>query len=121
MKSAGMFVGRLALFLIAIVSLVACSAESSAQNSLIRKEVAKQMEDLQQLRTAEYDDFTNGMACEESNKRLGTYYLSKGLEAHDLILQEEEGHQIGDIALSRALDDRDAVLYDTNPPPPRDF
>ena len=108
-------------FLIAIVSLVACSAESSAQNSSVQKEVAKEMEDLQKLRTAEYQDFTNGMACEESNKSLGTYYLSKGLEAHDLILQVEEGHQISDIAPFHALDDGDAALYDTNPPPPRDF
>jgi len=76
MKFTVMFLGRLALFLIAIVSLVACSAESSAQNSSVQKEVAKQIEDLQKLRTAEHRDFTNGMACEESNKKLGTYYLS---------------------------------------------
>ncbi len=61
------------------------------------------------------------MACEESNKKLGIYYLSKGLEAHDLILQDEEGHPISDIALFHALDDSDAVLYDTNPPLPRNF
>jgi hypothetical protein len=121
MKSAITFVGRLALFLIAIVSLVACSAESSAQNSSVPKEVAKQVDDLQKLRAAEYQDFTNGMGCEESNKKLGTYYFSKGLEAHDLILQQEEGHQLSDIALFHALDNRDARLYDTNPPPRRDF
>jgi hypothetical protein len=120
-KSALMLLGRLTLFLIAIVSLVACSAEPSAQNSSVQKEVAKQVENLQQLRAAEYQYFMNGMACEESNKKLGTYYLSKGLEAHDLILQDEEGHQISEIALFHALDDRDAALYDTNPPPPRDF
>ena len=121
MKSAVMLVGRLILCLIAIVSLVACSAESSAQNSSVQKEVAKEMEDLQNLRAAEYEYFTHGMACEESNKKLGIYYLSKGLEAHDLILQDEEGHPISDIALFHALDDSDAVLYDTNPPLPRNF
>ena len=47
MKPAVMLLGRLTLCLIAIVSLVACSAESSAQNSSVQKEVAKQMEDLQ--------------------------------------------------------------------------
>ena len=121
MKPTVIFIGRLVLFLIAIISLVACSAQSSAQNSSVPKEVAKQVEDLQELRAAEYQDFTNFMGCEESNKKLGNYYLSKGLEAHDLILQEEEGNQIGDIALSHALDDRDASLYDTNPPQRRDF
>ena len=121
MKSAVMLVGRLTLCLIAIVSLVACSAESSAQNSSVQREVAKQMEDLQMLRAAEYEYFTHGMACEESNKKLGTYYFSKGLQAHDLILQEEEGHQISDIALFQALDNRDSVLYNANPPQHRDF
>src|SRR6202522_867321 len=94
MKSEVMFVGRLVIFLIAIISLAGCSVESSAQNSSVPQEVAKQVDDLQKLRAAEYDDFTNGIGCEESNKKLGTYYFSKGLQAHDLILQEEEGHQI---------------------------
>ncbi len=91
MKSAVMLVGRLILCLIAIVSLVACSAESSAQNSSVQKEVAKEIEDLQNLRAAEYEYFTHGMACEESNKKLGIYYLSKGLEAHDLISPGRRG------------------------------
>ncbi|MGD0119197.1 MAG: hypothetical protein ABSD30_14110 [Candidatus Binatus sp.] len=121
MKSEVMFVGRLVIFLIAIISLAGCSVESSAQNSSVPQEVAKQVDDLQKLRAAEYDDFTNGIGCEESNKKLGTYYFSKGLQAHDLILQEEEGHQISDIALFQALDNRDSVLYNANPPQHRDF
>jgi hypothetical protein len=117
MKSEVMFVGRLVIFLIAIISLAGCSVESSAQNSSVPQEVAKQVDDLQKLRAAEYDDFTNGIGCEESNKN----YFSKGLQAHDLILQEEEGHQISDIALFQALDNRDSVLYNANPPQHRDF
>ncbi|MDO8433822.1 MAG: hypothetical protein Q7S58_15580 [Candidatus Binatus sp.] len=79
------------------------------------------MEKLQSLKAAEYEYYMHAMACEESNRKLGNYYAGKGSQVHGLISQMEEGKQVNDVEVSRALDDSDSVKYYDRPPMPPDF
>jgi len=77
------------------------------------------MESLQQLKSAEYQDFTMAMDNEEANRKVGNYYVAKGAQVHNLIGQMEKGQLVSDVQISRALDDREAdQLYDFPAPPP---
>ena len=57
------------------------------------------------------------MEFEDTNRRLGSYYAAKGLQAHGLI---DQGHQLNDMQIRQALDNSDSAKYDDRPPVPLD-
>jgi hypothetical protein len=83
-------------------------------------DLAVQTEQLEKLKSAEYKDYMTAMTFEESNQKLGNYYVAKGAQVHGLIDQMEEGHQVNDMEIRRALDDSDSAKYDDRPPIPLD-
>jgi hypothetical protein len=80
--------------------------------------LATQTEQVEQLKSAEYQDYTTGMTFENSNQKLGNYYISKGTQLHHLIDQMEEGHQVSSNEINQALDNSNAEKYDNRPPVP---
>lgn len=112
---------RLAIFLVVSALLTGCSSISPAEDPASQTMLAQQMEELQKLKSAEYQYEMQAMACEESNRKLGNYYSSKGSQTHSLISQMEDGKQVNDVEIARALDDSDSVKYFDRPPMPRDY
>jgi len=102
----------------ATVSLTAC-ASIPAQSGAEQTTLAAQVDELQKLKAAEYHDYLTAMTFEETNRKLGNYYAAKGSQVHGLISEMEDGKQVNDIEVSRALDDGDSVKYDDTPPEPR--
>jgi hypothetical protein len=77
-----------------------------------------QLEEVQKLKAAEYEDYKSAMSFEESNQKLGNYYLHKGAEVHHLIDKIEAGQQVSRAETDKALDTSDAENYDNRPPVP---
>ncbi len=105
------------VLLSAVVSLTACSSVSSAKDPADQTRLSAQVEQLQKLKTAEYDDYMTAMTFEDSNRKLGNYYAAKGLQVHGVISKMEDGKPVNDTEISRALDDSDSARYDNTPPP----
>ncbi len=108
------------VLLSAVVSLTACSSVSSAKDPADQTRLAVQVEQLQKLKTAEYDDYMTAMTFEDSNRKLGNYYAAKGSQVHAVISEMEDGKPVNDAEISRALDDSDSARYDKTPPPSRE-
>jgi hypothetical protein len=108
------------VLLSAVVSLTACSSVSSAKDPADQTRLSAQVEQLQKLKTAEYDDYMTAITFEDSNRKLGNYYAAKGLQVHGVISEMEDGKPVNDTEISRALDDSDSARYDNTPPPSRE-
>src|ERR1700678_4489227 len=108
------------VLLSAAVSLIGCSSVSPAKDPADQTRLTVQMEKLQQLKTAEYNDYMTAMTFEDGNRKLGNYYAAKGAEVHSVISEMEDGQPVNDTEISRALDDSDSARYDKTPPPYRD-
>jgi len=100
--------------------MTACSSISPLKASSDQSILAVQSEDLEKLKSAEYQDYMTAMHFEDSHRKLGYYYAAKGLQVHGLIDQIEEGQRSNDIEVNRALDDSDSAKYDDRPPVPLD-
>jgi hypothetical protein len=83
-------------------------------------QLARQTEQLEKLKSAEYQDYLSAMRFEDNDQKLGNYYARKGSQAHRLIDQLEKGHQVNDSEMSRVLDNSDSEKYDNRPPVPLD-
>jgi hypothetical protein len=92
---------------------------SPGRSSANQTRLAVQEEQLQKLKSAEYQDYMAAMTYEENNRKLGNYYAAKGSQVHNIISQLEDGTQVNDIEISRALDDSDSARYDDRPPASR--
>jgi hypothetical protein len=110
----------LIVLLSAIASLNACSSSSSATSPAEQSQLERQTEQLEKLKSAEYQDYLSTMRFEDNDQKLGNYYARKGSQAHHLIDQLEEGHQVNDTELHKALDNSDSEKYDNRPPVPLD-
>jgi|SRR5271168_3914982 len=110
------WLGGLIVFLSAVASLTACSSISPTKNSGDQSRRAIEIEDLEKLKAAEYQDYMTAMDFEETHRKLGNYYAAKGMQVHSLIDQMEGGKQVNEIEVSRALDDSDSAKYDDRPP-----
>jgi hypothetical protein len=112
--------GGLIVLLLAVASLTACSSISSAKGPADQPQLAVEAEELEKLKSAEYQDYMTAMTFENSNQKLGTYYVTKGTQVHSLIDQMEEGHPVDYNQISRALDNSDSAKYDDRPRVPLD-
>jgi hypothetical protein len=108
------------VLLLGITSLTACSSVLPAQGQPDQSTLAKQAEQLEKLKAAEYQDYMTAMTFEDSNQKLGNYYAAKGSQVHSLIDQMEKGQQVDSNNISRALDNSDSEKYDDRPPVPLD-
>lgn len=113
--------GRLTIILAAILSLTGCSSVSSAPSPLEQTNLTRQTDELQKLKGAEYEDYMAAMTHEESNRKVGNYYVVKGTQVHNLIGQMEKGQPVSDVEVSQALDDTDANQYYDLPVARRSF
>jgi hypothetical protein len=82
--------------------------------------VATQLEEVEKLKAAEYQDYSNTMSFEDNNQKLGNYYLHKGAEVHHVIDEIEAGKAVSPDEIDKALDTSDAEKYDNRPPVPLD-
>ena len=110
--------GALIFLLSAAAWLPGCSSILSAMDPPDQPKIATETEQVEQLKSAEYQDYTTGMTFENSNQKLGNYYISKGTQLHRLIDQMEEGHQVSSNEINQALDNSNADKYDNRPPVP---
>jgi hypothetical protein len=106
------------VLVLAVALLNACSSNSAATNPGDQSQLARQTEQLQKLKSAEYQDDLSTMSFEDNNQKLGNYYAQKGVQVHHLIDQLEEGHQVSDTEIHHALDNSDSEKYDNRPPVP---
>jgi len=113
-------IGGLIILLSTVTSLAACSSLSSAQGPSNQSNLAINYKQLEKLKSAEYQDYMTAMTFEDSNRKLGNYYVTKGSQVHHLVDQMEEGHQVNYIEVRQALDNSDAARYDNRPPVPLD-
>jgi hypothetical protein len=111
------YISELLVLILATVSLGACYAVPSGSAA---SPVALQTEEIEKLKSAEYQDDISAMKFEDSNQKLGNYYESKALEAHRLIDQMEKGNQINEATIAKVLNTDDAENYDNRPPVPLD-
>ena len=114
---------RLGVFLVfslVVASLSACSSISVASGSASQSTLGAQTEEVEKLKSAEYQDYMSAMSFEDSNQKLGNYYATKGAQVHKLIDQMEEEHGVSHSEIGRALDNSDAEKYDVRPPVPLD-
>jgi hypothetical protein len=111
--------GLVALLSITI-SLTGCYSVSSQSNVAVQSKLVFQTEELEKLKSAEYQDYMSAMDFEESNRNLGNYYAAKGVQVHGVIDRMEQGQPVDDVKISRALDDSDSSKYDSAPPAPLD-
>ncbi len=79
-----------------------------------------QTEEIEKLKTAEYQDDISAMKFEDSNQKLGNYYEAKAVEAHRLIDQMEKGQPVDAAKIAKALNTDDANNDDNRPPVPLD-
>jgi hypothetical protein len=112
--------GGLVVLLSAVTWWTACSSLSSPSDPSYQSTLAIQSEDLEKLKSAEYQDDLAAMEFEDTNRKLGNYYAAKGLQAHGLIDQIDQGHQLNDMQIRQALDNSDSAKYDDRPPVPLD-
>jgi hypothetical protein len=112
--------GGLVALLSITVSLTGCYSASSQSNPAVQSKLALQTEELEKLKSAEYQDYMNAMDFEESNRNLGNYYAAKAVQVHGVIDEMEQGQPVDDVKISRALDDSDSSKYDNARPAPLD-
>jgi hypothetical protein len=103
-----------------VAGLSGCSSGASVTGSEPQSELAQQIDQVQKLKSAEYQDDLNAMRFENSNQKLGNYYEKKGSQAHHLIDEMEQGHQVSNETIDKVLDNSDAQKYDARPPVPLD-
>jgi hypothetical protein len=108
------------VLLSAVASLNACSSSSSATGPAEQSQLARQTEQVERLRSAEYQDYLSAMRFEDKDQKLGNYYARKGSQAHQLIDQLEKGRQVKDTEINRVLDNSDSEKYDDRPAVPLD-
>ena len=104
----------------AVTGLTGCTLAASTTISANQTELARQSQQLEKLKSAEYQDDLNAMRFENNNQKLGNYYQRKGSEAHHLINQLIAGQQVSNTEISEVLDNSDAKKYDNRPPVPLD-
>jgi hypothetical protein len=104
---------------LASVTLAACSS-ALPLNPSEQSRLAIQTEQLEKLKSAEYQDYMTAMSFEDSNQKLGNYYATKGAQVHGVIDEMEQGRQISSDQVSQVLDTSDAEKYDDRPPVPLD-
>jgi hypothetical protein len=112
--------GALLVLSVVFASLSACSSISLVKGSTGQSTLETQTQEVEKLRSAEYQDYMRAMSFEDSNQKLGNYYAAKGAQVHSLIDQMEKGHEINYDQIGRALDNSDAEKYDDRPPVPLD-
>jgi hypothetical protein len=105
---------RIAMFA-AVSCLAVCPLRLFAQSPVVT-----QLEEVEKLKAAEYQDYTSAMSFEDGNQKLGNYYLHKGAGVHHLIDEIKAGQQVGPAEIDKALDTSDAENYDNRPPVPLD-
>jgi hypothetical protein len=108
------------MLFLAMALLNGCSSSSSATNPVDQSLLARQTEEVEKLRSAEYQDYLSAMRFEDSDQTLGNYYVRKGAEGHHLIDQLEKGQQVNNAEISHALDNSGSEKYDNRPPVPLD-
>ncbi|MBV8362238.1 MAG: hypothetical protein JO189_30540 [Deltaproteobacteria bacterium] len=111
---------RLILLSSAVMLWSACSSVSSTLGFPNQSQVAQETEQVEQLKSAEYQDYVNGMSFENNDQKLGNYYIYKGSQVHRLIDQMEKGNQVNNDEINQALDTSAAEKYDDRPPVPLD-
>jgi hypothetical protein len=102
---------------IATSTVVACFAVWPLR-LFAQSQVATELEEVQKLKEAELQDYQNAMSFENSNQKLGNYYLHKGADVHKLIDEMEAGKQANPADINKALDTSDAENYDNRRPVP---
>jgi hypothetical protein len=102
-------VGGFIVLLMPIALLNACSSLPIETN---RSQLAIENQELEKLKSAEYQDYMSAMSFEESDQKLGNYYARKGAQVHHLIDQLEEGQPVNDAEVAQALDTGAANKYD---------
>jgi hypothetical protein len=108
------------ILLSAVVSLNACSSNSTATNPADQSQLARETDQLEKLKSAEYQDYLKAMSFEDNNQKLGNFYVHKGAQVHHLIDELEKGQQVNDADMHQALDNSDSEKYDNRPPEPLD-
>jgi hypothetical protein len=108
------------ILLSAVVSLNACSSYSTATNPADQSQLARETDQLEKLKSAEYQDYLKAMSFEDNNQKLGNFYVHKGAQVHHLIDELEKGQQVNDADMHQALDNSDSEKYDNRPPVPLD-
>jgi len=105
------------ILLAAVASLNACY---SLPLGTSQSQLATQTQELEKLKSAEYQDYMSAMSFEDNNQKLGNYYAKKGAQVHHLIDQLEKGQPANDAEITQALDTSNADKYDNRPPVPLD-
>jgi hypothetical protein len=105
------------LLLVLVTSLSACYAVPSGTPSTA---IGVQTEEIEKLKSAEYQDDISAMKFEDSDQKLGNYYETKAVEAHRLVDQMEKGQPVDESTVAKALNTDDADKYDNRPPVPLD-
>jgi hypothetical protein len=108
------------ILLSAVVSLNACSSNSTATNPADQSQLARETDQLEKLKSAEYQDYLKAMSFEDNNQKLGNFYVHKGAQVHHLIDELEKGQQVNDADMHQALDNSDSEKYDNRHPVPLD-
>jgi hypothetical protein len=107
-----------------IVGLLAIGAAATACSSILpptdQSQLATRTEEVEKLKSAEYQYYMSAMSFEDNNQKLGNYYAEKGAKTHQLIDQLEKGQPVDNKEINRALDTSDAEKYDNRPPVPLD-
>ncbi|MBV8454792.1 MAG: hypothetical protein JOZ29_21350 [Deltaproteobacteria bacterium] len=98
----------------------ACSSVWSTLGFPNQSQVAQETEQVERLKSAEYEDYVSGMNFENSDQKLGNFYIHKGAQVHRLIDQMERGNQVNNDEINQALDTSGAEQYDDRPPVPLD-
>jgi hypothetical protein len=109
--------GGLLILLLVTSSISACYAVPSGTPAA---SVGVQTEEIEKLKSAEYQDDISAMKFEDSDQKLGNYYESKAIEAHRLIDQMEKGNHVDEATIAKVLNNDDAQNYDNRPPVPLD-
>jgi hypothetical protein len=63
------------ILLSAVVSLNACSSNSTATNPADQSQLARETDQLEKLKSAEYQDYLKAMSFEDNNQKLGNFYV----------------------------------------------
>jgi hypothetical protein len=105
------------IILLAVAALNACYSQPYGRSE---SQLAQQDQELEKLKSAEYQDSMSAMRFEDSDQKLGNYYITKTVQVHRLIDQLEKGQPATDAEITHALDTSDADKYDNRPPVPLD-
>ena len=78
--------------------------------------IAANLNQLEQLKSAEYKDYMNAITFEDKEQKVGDYYYSKAGEVHQVIDKMESGQTVSGDEVNHALNDNDAKYYYKLPP-----